>query len=164
MEKWTSVMFVSSGAFTRQIHQHQGWPRQQSQLDDHLITENEPNIWGRLQLLKSSGPQKLPHVKKHVCCYHERRSILFYRWSQATTMMFSGSSHIHPLSMDKTVFIVLMGFVGIGLYQPKPREWSKDKIAIYQRDRVPYSWYAWSTGHPTSLAISWIQRPGIWIH
>ena len=32
------------GAFTRQIHQHQGWPRQQSQLDDHLITENEPNL------------------------------------------------------------------------------------------------------------------------
>ena len=35
-------------------------------------------------------------------------------------MMFSGSSHIHPLSMDKTVFIVLMGFVGTGLYQPNP--------------------------------------------
>ena len=33
-------------------------------------------------------------------------------------MMFSGSTHIHPLSTDKTVFIVLMGFVGTGLYQP----------------------------------------------
>ena len=46
----------------------------------------------------------------------------------------------------------------------RPWEWSKYKIAICQRDWVPYSWYAWSTGHPTSLAISWIQRPGIWNH
>ena len=43
-------------------------------------------------------------------------------------MMFSGSTHIHPLSTDKTVFIVLMGFVGIGLFCTNPNPENEVKI------------------------------------
>ena len=43
-------------------------------------------------------------------------------------MMFSGSTHIHPLSMGKTVFIVLMGFVGIGLFCTNPNPENEVKI------------------------------------
>ena len=43
-------------------------------------------------------------------------------------MMFSGSTHIHPLSTDKTVFIVLVGFVGTGLFCTNPNPENEVKI------------------------------------
>ena len=52
--QWKSLF---KGAFTRQVHQHQGGLGGEVQPDGHPGPENQPHSGGRLQLLQGAGRQ-----------------------------------------------------------------------------------------------------------
>ena len=50
-------LYPFSGAFTRQVHQHQRGQGGEVQPDSHPGPENQPHSRGRLQLLQGAGRQ-----------------------------------------------------------------------------------------------------------